>query len=643
MDALDITQGEIHDEDITITITDELGSGWWDQKLSALEAPILYREGDPGTWTRTTTINTDIVIFNGVVPQVNYPTGTDWNLEDVGVSRYFAYWVIASSDTNFPIFLVPGQEDGSSAADAIENNNLSDMDFGDLPSAEHKVIARIILQRQNLSPYIRIEQIDDYRGVSDEPKTGGGAVSNDHGNLLGLSDDDHLQYALANGTRAFTTNAAVGVLLVDTGNNNFGSTANASVIISGEDHTLNMTRGAIIAGSTSTMNAATTQNSGIFVGNTNQISANDAVICGGADHFILGDYGFIGGGKDNDIGVNGVRAGMVGSSNSTANGYNNGMVGTYNSTTNGDQASILGGEDHTLNGTDSVIVGGQGCTVNDSTNSAILSSINSTLAGSSDSSIICGGQNHSVTANNAASLIAGGLDNTVNGDNSAVIAGYDNTANADQAAILAGQDNIVDEDNSVILGGYDCLTEKQNTVTYGKYAVNEHWGAFVHTGGRQNSDGDCQVIRGNMSAYTTNGVTADLTLDAIHAATTGNKLIMPENSIWYMTGGGVATNNIGNYGCVYAVHTCLQRNGSNQPVYMGLGTASANPTYYLLFEDNVNFNIGVAIQSGAVITITCTQPGISQSFKWNCAIDISQVIGGLYWRCLAYPLLMVRS
>ena len=195
--TINVAPGELHDEDIEITVTDDAGSGFWDQTLSPLSAPILYRSGT-GVW-RKFSASTALCYLDTNIPQVNIYSGT-WGWAAVTVNQYFAYWVVSSGSLNEPIFLIPGQEDSTTLNNAIAANQLAGMSFGDLPQEEHKVIARLIIKRKVASPYYELIQVDDYRFEDDE-FTSGTTVA-DHGNLTGLSDDDHAQYH--NDARAVT-------------------------------------------------------------------------------------------------------------------------------------------------------------------------------------------------------------------------------------------------------------------------------------------------------------------------------------------------------------------------------------------------------------------------------------------------------
>lgn len=199
---LDVTNGHIHDEDIDIYITDDVGSGMWDQTLTPASMPILYRTGADGDW-RILAASTTPVYLSSNIPQVNVYSGGSWIWQDVGVNQYFVYWVIASGDITYPVWLVPGQESSDSLANTRDGNQLADMLFGDLPSPEHKVIARVIIRRAAGSPYYTLTEVNDYRQAVDEPSSSAPVVG-DHGALTGLGDDDHPQYLLANGTRALS-------------------------------------------------------------------------------------------------------------------------------------------------------------------------------------------------------------------------------------------------------------------------------------------------------------------------------------------------------------------------------------------------------------------------------------------------------
>ena len=227
--TVDVAIGGLFDEDIQVDITDEVGSGWWDQVLSPLTAPIYYRTG-AGLW-RKLAASTSLCYLDTNIPQVNIFSGT-WQWQAVTTNRYFAYWVVASGNSDYPVYIVPGQESADKLSDTLAGNLLADMDFAGLPTEEHKVIARLILRRIGSGAYYEITQIDDYRYAKDE-NAGAGTTVSDHGNLTGLADDDHAQYH--NDARAATW---IDAGFSTTGNITIDSDSNGLILGDGADYNI---------------------------------------------------------------------------------------------------------------------------------------------------------------------------------------------------------------------------------------------------------------------------------------------------------------------------------------------------------------------------------------------------------------------
>ena len=102
--------------------------------------------------------------------------------------------------------------------------------------------------------------------------TGTGGTITDHGNLAGLTDDDHTQYILADATRAMTDNWDMG---------NYTLTANG-VTIDGTftDGTLSIVGGEIL--DATTLEATTTLN--LEIGDTAQVTLTDGVLAPTTDN-----------------------------------------------------------------------------------------------------------------------------------------------------------------------------------------------------------------------------------------------------------------------------------------------------------------------------------------------------------------------
>ena len=175
---LDVAAGVIHDEDIHIGITDSAAGGLWEQDLTPAQLPILYRDGASGDWRKIAASTTPVYLDTNVL-QYNEWTGATWQLSDVTLNRYCAYWVIATNDISEPVIIVPGQEDAATLPLAREGNSVFDMNFAGLPSAEHKVIARVLVRRTGSSPFYNLVEVADYRDTSDEPSGAGSGSATD--------------------------------------------------------------------------------------------------------------------------------------------------------------------------------------------------------------------------------------------------------------------------------------------------------------------------------------------------------------------------------------------------------------------------------------------------------------------------------
>lgn len=187
-DNLNVTAGEIYDEDQEIEIEDDdTPDSWFDQPLTPLSAPILYKDGASGAWRKIAASTTPVYLDTNVL-QWNEWTGATWQLSDVTLNRYSAYFVFASSDVSEPVYIVMGQFDDATLAAIREDANPVHLDFTDLPSAEHKLLARVIVQRKVASPYYELIETADYRKADVD----GGSITTDVTNFTELYDTPDL-------------------------------------------------------------------------------------------------------------------------------------------------------------------------------------------------------------------------------------------------------------------------------------------------------------------------------------------------------------------------------------------------------------------------------------------------------------------
>jgi len=127
-----------------------------------------------------------------------YPI-THWNdlsgagtLETVSFRKYYVWWVIINITSNELSFIYPTVEHKSAAraeAEAVPSHIPGDWYL------EGILIGRIIFKTNTDIP-IEVQSVFETTFTA--------SLAADHGNLTGLSDDDHTQYSLVDGTRAFT-------------------------------------------------------------------------------------------------------------------------------------------------------------------------------------------------------------------------------------------------------------------------------------------------------------------------------------------------------------------------------------------------------------------------------------------------------
>lgn len=620
--TINTANGVLWDQMQKFTITDDAGTGYHDQTLTPLTAPVLYRTGASGVW-RKITATSNLCYVSATVPQVNTFNGTEWVWNPVGVAKYFAYWVVGSTASDEPIYLIPGQVDASTLADALVNNTWSDLSFGELPTQEHKVIARLILLRDVSSPYYTIEQLDDYRNVADEPTSGGGsgAGTSDHGSLTGLIDDDHTQYALADGTRAFTTNNSVGVVLVNTGNNTLGTNCASSVILSGENNTLNGSKSAVISGEYNTVNNNAVD-SVIVGGYLNNIGTDYSTVVGGRSLTINGDYAAAVGGYNNTLSGN--YSVLVGGQGSSVSGDTCSGIATYLSTVGGSLSCVIGGQSNVIsaNSTGSAIVGGRSGTVN-GISSVILTGNTNNISNNTSNSAIVAGYSNGITNNNSAIIC--GASNNVSGVTSAIIGGNLNALSGTGSTILGGYSNNLSGNYSSILGGYENTLSASYAVAHGVNSDTPFWCQRTQAGGRIAVNGDVQYFEVTQHIQSSSNTAADLTLDGVDSANSTNKLVMPVNCMWQCRVWVAGQLNFATWGAYYAIHAALVTDvdGVTTPVHV-----SGSPGISVLGEGDAAFNCAFAVRAGNVITVSVVGPATvvaPRTYNWVARWEILQI------------------
>jgi hypothetical protein len=222
----EVGDGILRDEDVQHDIYNTGGAvNTFDleQALSPIaQIPVMYRLGAGAEWTLKPADNFPLIYSDGVtftgaangLAAWNEFTGGAWQLTELGNNRYVLVHILATNDVNNPIVAIQGiteYQNKPAGRDAarLELNQLSG-----LPFEEFLPIGTLIVEARTAytnAPKARIRSTDDgadyidWRAISQFSVNNVGSGINDHGNLGGLGDDDHTQYALAGSgsTRTF--------------------------------------------------------------------------------------------------------------------------------------------------------------------------------------------------------------------------------------------------------------------------------------------------------------------------------------------------------------------------------------------------------------------------------------------------------
>jgi len=190
-----ISTGSVLDEDIPITVTHAATpTNRFEQYINdPAKIPVYYRTGASGDWVRDTPTDfyfKNVTTGNQRVAWNEY-TGGAWQQTEVGNSNYVAYWIFATNEWLNPIISVQGQREDNNLANAQANNTLNNLDLGDLPSQEMKLLYRVIVRTNNGYGGTRkaeLSNIADFRAVSTVP---GNYVPASHASLGDLATSGH--------------------------------------------------------------------------------------------------------------------------------------------------------------------------------------------------------------------------------------------------------------------------------------------------------------------------------------------------------------------------------------------------------------------------------------------------------------------
>ncbi len=191
---LDLAGGTFYDEDLKIDITHSNSpTAVWEQDLQGpARIPMFYLDG-PAEWKLDTP--TDYALKQGTArPQYNLNTAGTWSTTDIAENKYGVTFIIATNNIAYPIVGIIGQQarDTQGEAEAIA---WADLLLTGFPVVEFRPLYKLVYRCSSAytnTPHASLVSIWDLRNLAATTVSAYNAT--DHGNLSGLSDDDHLQY-----------------------------------------------------------------------------------------------------------------------------------------------------------------------------------------------------------------------------------------------------------------------------------------------------------------------------------------------------------------------------------------------------------------------------------------------------------------
>ena len=195
-----LSSGTFFDEDLEVDVvaTATPTPNTWEQDLLfPMKVPVFYLNGT--AWQSDAPTN--FPLKTGTVrARYNLLTGGSWSTADAGQSDYVVSWLVATNNLNYPVMVILGQASYNSLP-AARNALWESLTLTNFPVFEFRPLYKLIFQTATSyanTPHARLRDVQDIRGSI---SIGSGTTTSDHGLLNGLADDDHTQYALADGSR----------------------------------------------------------------------------------------------------------------------------------------------------------------------------------------------------------------------------------------------------------------------------------------------------------------------------------------------------------------------------------------------------------------------------------------------------------
>lgn len=195
-----VSAGEIHDEDIEHEHPEQTSYYIW------------YLNGANSALRRTSSLSAALVDVTATRPNWNEFTGGAWQRTEASNTNFILMHLFSTNSDRpaTPNLIAMGQNEYTTKglAQTGAQTEINSLVTGAAPTVEFVPIATFIIECKDSftnsynARVVSTEEGADFVDWRVNERTGSGAVVSDHGNLTGLMDDDHVQYILANGTRA---------------------------------------------------------------------------------------------------------------------------------------------------------------------------------------------------------------------------------------------------------------------------------------------------------------------------------------------------------------------------------------------------------------------------------------------------------
>jgi hypothetical protein len=215
---ISIANGTFFDEDLEVAITHSATptANTWEQRIqSPGYFPVFYRSGS--AWVKDTATVYPMKFTASQRTEYNLNTAGTWSSTQLSNNKYGITWIVATNNINEPIIAILGQQEYSSS-NLAEDSTWEDLDLTGFPIYEFRPLHKLVYYTSNgytNAPKTAIVSVWDYRAIFSTAGAVPSTPVNDHGSMIGLSDNDHPQYLLVADHDSRDHSAALSTAVLD--------------------------------------------------------------------------------------------------------------------------------------------------------------------------------------------------------------------------------------------------------------------------------------------------------------------------------------------------------------------------------------------------------------------------------------------